>query len=170
MKRLIRDAGALSIEDLDEIFYIVDGVLYWKRRMSIGATVGKAAGGLDGHGYVSVKLRGHTYQGHRIIWAMTHRAWPEVFLDHIDGCRSNNQTSNLREATFSQNGANRRMHKNNTSGLKGASFNRLTEKWAANICINRCPLKLGTYDSAEAAHAAYVEAAHKHFGEYARVA
>ncbi len=42
------------------------------------------------------------------------------FVDHIDNCKTNNNIENLRWATCSENGQNKNMRKNNTSGMKGA--------------------------------------------------
>jgi hypothetical protein len=72
----------------------------------------------------------------------------------------------LRTATPSQNSANRRRPQNNRSGFKGVFAYR--GKWRATISKNGKSVLLGTYPTPQAAHAAYVAAARKLFGEFAR--
>jgi hypothetical protein len=88
-------------------------------------------------------------------------------IDHRDGNRANNRWSNLRLATQSENSANRHRHINNTSGFKGVSLCKWG-KWRACIEKNGRKIHLGMYDTPQAAHAAYVAAARKLFGEFAR--
>lgn len=87
-------------------------------------------------------------------------------IDHRDGDPANNRWNNLRKATPAQNCANRRRQQNNASGFKGVVAYR--GKWRAVITKNGRPTMLGTFESPAAAHAAYVAAARKLFGEFAR--
>jgi len=93
---------------------------------------------------------------------------PEGFnVDHVNGNGLDNRRSNLRLATVSQNGYNRRININNSSGFKGVSWNKSTGKWVAYITVNQERKHLGSFDKAEDAHAAYCEASrilHEGFG------
>lgn len=89
--------------------------------------------------------------------------------DHRDGNGLDNRRSNLRVATHSQNMWNTKTPRHNTSGLKGVSWDRVNEKWIAQIRVDKKPIWLGRHDSAEDAHRAYCAAALKYFGEFARV-
>ena len=89
--------------------------------------------------------------------------------DHINGDTLDNQRRNLRPATRSQNGANARISKRNTSGFKGVSWHKQVKKWVAKIRVNRKLLHLGLFVSAEDAARAYDAAALKYFGEFARL-
>jgi hypothetical protein len=89
-----------------------------------------------------------------------------VYVDHIDGDICNVRSINLRQCTNSQNLANRGAQKNNTSGFKGVTARG--HKWQAAIKVNGQYIHLGTRDTPEEAYALYVDAAHKHFGEFAR--
>jgi hypothetical protein len=93
-------------------------------------------------------------------------SWGRPTIDHRDGDPTNNRWNNLRKATPSQNSANRRRPQNNTSGFKGVLAYR--GKWRATISKNGQSTVLGMFQSPEAAHAAYVAAARKLFGEFAR--
>ena len=95
--------------------------------------------------------------------------WGRPMIDHRDGNPANNRWSNLRLATHSQNNANRRRPRHNTSGFKGVSFDRRVGKWKATICKEGHTMCLGWFDTPQAAHKAYVKAARMLFGELARV-
>lgn len=60
------------------------------------------------HGHVYVEADKQQIQAHRYAWWLNHGDIPEgMVIDHIDGCPWNNQLSNLRLATSSQNNFNR---------------------------------------------------------------
>lgn len=68
-------------------------------------------------------------------------------LDHVDGNGLNNQRSNLRVCTHTENARNRRLNKRATpSGLKGV-YRRATGGWQARIRTAGKFLHLGDFDS-----------------------
>lgn len=93
---------------------------------------------------------------------------PGELVDHIDGDRLNNRRSNLRVATQSQNQFNRSKPRNNTSGFKGVSWKKSHKSWQAIIKVHGKHIHLGYFDIPEEAHAAYMKAACKYAGQYAR--
>lgn len=88
--------------------------------------------------------------------------------DHISGDGLDNRRNNLRIATTSQNQANRKAPKNNTSGYKGVHFYKPLQKWVAYIRVNYKRHHLGYFATPEAAYQAYCEAAKSFFGEYSK--
>jgi hypothetical protein len=94
---------------------------------------------------------------------------PTYEVDHIDTNTLNNTRENLREVTRAQNQMNRRKFTLNgqaTSQYKGVTAHG--NKWQATIRINGRQTHIGTFETEEEAHAAYVRAATLHFGEHAR--
>lgn len=90
-------------------------------------------------------------------------------IDHRDGNGLNNRRKNLRSATHSENTYNRRVNKNNTSGLKGVYWYKRAQKWMARIGVNGNREYLGLFETPEEAHAAYCAASRKLHGEFGRV-
>jgi hypothetical protein len=106
---------------------------------------------------------------HRIVWEMHYGPIPDgMQIDHINGEPWDNRISNLRLATHSQNSRNARKRVDNTSGLKGASWDARNKKWSANICVDSRPKHLGYFATKEEAHSAYCTAAKEFHGAFAR--
>jgi hypothetical protein len=122
----------------------------------------------DVAGFVRICVLGRTYRAHQLAWLYVKGRWGRPMIDHRDGDPTNNRWSNLRRATASQNGANRGRPRDNSSGYKGVSQSRRSGRWEAYITKKRRRMHLGTFDTPEAAHAAYVAAARRLFGEFAR--
>lgn len=89
------------------------------------------------------------------------------YPDHIDRNGLNNQRSNLRPASKSQNGANSKVKKNNKSGFKGVWWYKPYGEWTAMVMCNGKRHFLGYFSDAVEAARAYDAAANKLFGDYA---
>ena len=74
--------------------------------------------------------------------------------------------SNLRWATTAENGQNQKLSKRNTSGSKGVSLNKNTQKWQAYIQIDGIPIHLGYFDNLEDAKQARIIKANEAFGVF----
>jgi len=96
-------------------------------------------------------------------------AWPKHQIDHHNLDKADNRWRNLREATRSQNQANRRAHSNSRSGIKGVYLEGRSGRWRAQVQHKGRTHNLGRFDTAEEARAAYATAAAATFGEYARI-
>lgn len=118
--------------------------------------------------YKVVRINGVLHLQHRIVWLYVNGRWPSSLIDHKNGDGTDNRIDNLRESTFTENHANRKHQGQNASGLKGAFFHKRANRWTSRIGVNGKLLHLGMFDTPEDAHAAYVAAAEKHFGEFAR--
>jgi hypothetical protein len=115
----------------------------------------------------------HQYNGYREYREVKmHRqimkAKTGEIIDHADSNGLNNQKSNLRFCSFSQNNMNSRISRNNVSGFKGVSYHRQNKRWRATINKDRKQVSLGCYGTPEAAALAYNRKATELFGEFAR--
>jgi|SRR5579859_3771226 len=129
------------------------------------------SGDFGDRGYQRVGINGKNFYGHRIAWCMMTGEWPDKFIDHIDGVKSNNKWSNLRLATKSQNGANIGKYSRNnggTSKYKGVFRSKGKRLWVASITKNGKITRIGCFHTEEEAHAAYVQKAQEVHGEFAR--
>ena len=115
--------------------------------------------------YVRANYRGSNILMHRIILNVP----PEMLTDHIDGNGLNNTRRNLRIVTYAQNGMNKQIPIDNTSGYKGVYFEPERDKYHAQIRVNYKGIFLGRFDDPKEAAKAYNKAAEEHFGEFARL-
>ena len=107
-------------------------------------------------GYIRTSISGKRYLLHRLAWLYVNGGWPSKQIDHINGNRSDNRFSNLREASNAQNCQNIVVRPTNPSGFLGVS--RHENKWRAAISVDGKRRHLGRFDTPEAAFAAYSKA------------
>lgn len=135
------------------------GDFTWKVRRSWRAPVGSKAGTTDVGKPIKICLLGASYQAHQLAWFYVHGEWAGCELDHKNGDHRCNVLLNLRKVSRNGNVQNMRKAQanNKKSGLLGAYKND-RGRWYARICTNRKSTYLGTFDTAEQAHNAYVAA------------
>lgn len=97
---------------------------------------------------------------------MHQQVMDKKFIDHKDHNGLNNQRSNLRICTISQNNRNRRVQSNNTSGHTGVVWHKKPQMWVAQIKIDGETKHLGIFKNLEDAIHAREEAEQKYFKEY----
>lgn len=142
----------------------------WDRYKKLSA--GRIAGSLKDSPsgmYWRVQIGNHKFYNHRIIWMLHNEEIvpPQIPIDHADGNTENNDISNLRISSINQNMQNSKMRTTNTTGYKGVFRNY--NKFCAEIQVNGKRIRIGSsYTTAEEAHTAYIEAAEKYHGEFAR--
>ena len=95
-------------------------------------------------GYRIVGLSNQSKQHSRRVHILVSNAFlpnpqNKPITDHIDNNRANNNVSNLRWASHSENSYNRCISNQNTTGFKGIvlGFNGETEVWRAQIHVNK---------------------------------
>lgn len=92
-----------------------------------------------------------------------------LFVDHIDGNPLNNQKTNLRFATYTQNAQNRASRRGSSSRFKGVSWHSRLKDWKAEITCDGIVHYLGHFMSELDAARAYNAAAAQYHGEFARL-
>jgi hypothetical protein len=113
-----------------------------------------------------VKIDGYwrTILMHRLILGVTISK-----VDHEDGDGLNNRRNNLRKATNTQNGCNRKKQLHgSTSKYKGVCWNSKRQKWRGTIKLNGKAKHLGYFHTEILAAQAYDVAAKNLHGAFAR--
>jgi len=87
--------------------------------------------------------------------------------DHINRNKLDNRKINLRSATKRLNAYNVPKLKNNTSGYKGVSFHKATNKWQSRILYKGKSIYLGIYNTPREAYEVYKIKAKELQGEFA---
>lgn len=146
----------------------ITGLFFWRVDRSAGVRAGDRTGTRHYSGYIHLCIHRHSYLAHRVAWLLSYGQTPETQIDHVNGNRSDNRLCNLRSATRFQNGQNTRLSSINTTGFKGVIRHR--GKYRADIRVQRKRIHLGYFETADAAYAAYCDAAYLYHGEFARVA
>jgi len=127
---------------------------------------GKVAGYVQGQKR-AVLLDYQHYLVHRVIWRMMTGEDPgDLEIDHENSDGVDNRWRNLRRATHSQNGAGRKVHRDNELGVKGVA--RRGNKFEAQIWFEGRNIHLGKYDRVKEAKAIYDAMAVRLYGEFAR--
>jgi len=88
-------------------------------------------------------------------------------VDHIDHNMLNNQGSNIRACSYSQNNQNRLKIKLCSSKYKGVCWHKHSNKWQVKITVNKKRIQIGLYTDAIEGAKAYDKKAKKYFGEFA---
>lgn len=143
------------------------GDLTWKIAFA-NVKVGDMAGWINkSSGYRIIKIRKRDFRVHRIIFAIMTGQWPAECIDHINGDRSDNRWSNLREATNTQNLWNKAPNKNSRTGIRGVHYSKSSRGWVAKIGHQKKVIHLGVFSCIEQARAARERAANELYGEFA---
>lgn len=130
------------------------GVFTWAND-SKRVKTGTKAGTITNQGYVRIKILDKVYMAHRLAWLYVYGVMPSEQIDHINHDKADNRIENLREATNQQNQFNKPKSKYSKSNYKGISFHKRSNKWLAQININKVNTYLGIFDTEEEAALAY---------------
>ena len=160
---------ALTQQRLQEIldYNPKSGVFRWRINLGKKRHVGKIAGTRHPHGYIRIRIARQNYYAHRRAWLHLYGRMPKI-IDHRDGNPANNAICNLREANQSQNGANTKRRKDNTTGFKGVVKHTDGRRFRATLEVGDKRFFSGLCATASEAHVEYTRMALAHFGEFAR--
>lgn len=90
-------------------------------------------------------------------------------VDHINNDKLDNRSSNLREATQSQNMMNRKALKTNKAGFKGVSWHKSSNSYRVCISTNGKQKQIDGFKDVLTAAKRYNELASKYYGDYAKL-
>ena len=168
MKAIDKETGLTRgrLMELLEV-YPESGHFVWKTWRGGTAHAGTLAGCANSSGYLLIKIDGHYYLNHRLMWLYVHGCWPENDLDHVNLDKLDNRIKNLREATRSQNVSNGRVRCDSESQRRGVR--KIGNRFMARITKQGVREYLGCYGTAEEAHEQYALAAKRLHGEFARM-
>jgi len=120
------------------------GIFTWLISNTNRIKVGDIAGCNRG-GYISINVDGKRYPAHRLVWLYLFGRFPINQLDHINHNGLDNRGCNLREVTNQENSRNSSKSKANTSGVTGVWFDKIREKWVAEIMVDGKKVYLGRF-------------------------
>lgn len=119
------------------------GIFRNKVKRGNASPAGKVLGTKNASGHLVLQIDKEMFLAHRLAWFYCFKEWPLEILDHIDGNPENNSLDNLREANKATNNYNTGMIVTNTSGIKGAYYNKSRKYYYSQITFNGKRIYLG---------------------------
>lgn len=108
-------------------------------------------------GYLYIKVLDRRIGAHRLAYLLETGSLPSKDIDHINGNRIDNRFSNLRDVSRGTNQENKRpTSQQNATGFMGVSFHY--GKWRAKIQVKGKTVIVGSFNTPQAAHDAYLQA------------
>lgn len=114
------------------------------------------------YNYIVGDLNGVQMKLHRLILNVD----DSTYVDHINHNTVDNRKYNLRICNNSINQINKKLQKNNVSGVAGVWWDKTVNKWKVNICRDFHRVYLGSFNDFDEAVRVRKEAEKKYFGEY----
>lgn len=159
--------NALTQQDLKSVLHYNEetGIFTWIKNRTGGVKAGDIAGTIMS-GYLTCFVYGVQYKLHRLAFLYVTGSFPEEYIDHINGDKTDNRWLNLRAATNSQNQHNRPWF-SSASGKKNITYVKNRNKYQVSLRINGKNKWIGYYSNIEEAEKAADEARQKYHGEFA---
>lgn len=146
-----KNAPEVTVEHLRQVldYNPETGVFLWKVATSSRSPIGSVAGTINKAGYRFISIDGRKYLAHRLAWLHVHGVWPSGDIDHVNRIKTDNRLINLREATRTQNNVNSKVRSDNTSGHRGVTWHRGSQKWRATVHLNGKQYQVGMFEVLE---------------------
>lgn len=137
------------------------GVFTWHKDNTRPVQEGQTAGRIHTEGYRRIMISYRFYHASRLAWLYVYGKWPRGEIDHINGNRSDDRLSNLREVTHRVNQQNLSVHRQgHLPGTTKTKIPGLTKPWRSRVYYNGRSHFLGCFATQEEAHIAYTKAVH----------
>lgn len=108
------------------------GIVRHRRGKRAGEPVG-SIWSKRGVQYLDVRFRTRMFAVHRLAWVLMYARWPDGEIDHIDRDGLNNRLDNLRDVPRMINLRNKRLHRRNTIGVAGVTWDTRRSKYRVKI-------------------------------------
>ena len=157
-------AKNMKIEELRSLFdYDSDLGVLRRKFKTCHSKVGDTVGTIDCAGYLKVSINKKFYYLHRLIWLYVTGSMPNHVIDHINGNRSDNRISNLRDIDVASNIQNQKKANsaNKSTRLLGV-YQSDRDNPTAKIKVDGKSIHLGTFKTKDDAHDAYIQAKRKY--------
>ena len=150
----------LCFQDVRKMFNYDQNLGVMSRKIKTGRNThaGQQVGSDDMHGYKTVRIGTTSFKLHRLCWFYAHGHWPVGDIDHLNGDRSDSRLSNLRDVPRGVNLQNQRVatSQNKSTGVLGVYPSN--KRFTAALSVDGKKKSLGTFDTVDLAHAAYLNA------------
>jgi hypothetical protein len=155
-----------------------EGITHWRAGLPAGTETTRGTkwathivigiGTTSQRRYSEIGIRKNVYRAHRLAWLYVYGEWPDRDIDHINGDGTDNRIVNLRLATTAENAMNRVRRVDNTSGIKGVSWNKKSGQWLVHVGFGGRIVHGGLFDTIEEAKAAREALATRLHGDFVR--
>lgn len=112
----------------------------------VATSCDKIITGSNNRGYYWDRIFNTNMLVHRLIWLFMTGRHPLGEVDHINGNRKDNRWCNLRDVNPFENSRNQGNRVDNSSGIRGVTFNKDCNKWVARISHKGVRYSLGYYE------------------------
>lgn len=126
------------------------GVFRWRsrpgRKRFNKMFAGKEAGTINSWGYRVIHIGDKFYKAHRLAWLYCHGSQPKDQIDHINGVKTDNRISNLRDVDQKKNSRNNKIDKRYASSCPGVYWDRKSERWVARVATDEGMKHIGVFN------------------------
>ena len=157
----------LTQAQIKDLLLYENGKLYWRKKVSRKINVGDEAGTFrKTDSYRQIMINSQVHRTHRLVYLYHYGYMPEL-IDHINQNPNDNRVDNLRPATRAENAYNSKLRPDNTSGVKGVTWDKAKKRWVARVYADRTCVNLGRFIELADAITAVKAARRQHHGEFA---